>query len=187
MSNFLGHGGVAVEAGRMASPRRSEWTDHPAEVWRTTEPSRRPRRNRTPCSGRWPLWPACWAGGSGSMDHIRQTLLDTNFSVWVYILYILYMTSILDHQPLKIRSFPIKTEVKSVLGIYIYIILYTHRNTYIIYLPGSSCLGVLAFDYPTLLTYNRSPTPGHPGPGSATGSCRYLYVSWSRLLDSKIY
>ena len=31
------------------------------------------------------------------------------------------MTSILDHQPPKIRSFPIKTEVKWALGIYIYI------------------------------------------------------------------
>ena len=30
------------------------------------------------------------------------------------------MTSILDHQPPKIRSFPIKTEVKWALGIYIY-------------------------------------------------------------------
>ena len=27
----------------------------------------------------------------------------------------------LDHQPLNTRSFPIKTKVKSVLGIYIYI------------------------------------------------------------------
>ena len=30
------------------------------------------------------------------------------------------MTSILDHQPPEIRSFPIKTEVKWALGIYIY-------------------------------------------------------------------